>query len=94
MVGYDGKEVELKEGGSEIPTTWESRQEYYALLKEAKLSEVQSQTLAIRKGLGTIVPIQLLPLFTWQELEMMVDAKDRCETEFEDFLYVIGMRQT
>jgi len=82
MVGYDGKEVELKEDGASIPTTWENREEYFSLLKEAKLSEVRPQAQAIRKGLGTIVPIQLLPLFTWQELEMMVCGKREIDIDY------------
>jgi len=29
----------------------------------------------MRRGLATIVPIQLLPLFTWEELELMTCGK-------------------
>jgi len=82
MIGYDGKEVELKEDGKNIDNTWETREEYLSLLKQAKLAEVRPQAQAIRKGLGTIVPIQLLPLFTWQELEMMVCGKREIDIDY------------
>ncbi|GAB5369199.1 hypothetical protein AAMO2058_001385000, partial [Amorphochlora amoebiformis] len=82
MIGYDDKQVELKENGKDTKPTWENRLEYINLLKVSKLNEVRSQVAAIRKGLGTIVPIQLLPLFTWQELEMMVCGKREIDIDY------------
>ena len=87
MNGYDQKTVELKEedkegGGAAAAPTWETRDEYVTLLREAKLAELNPQVQAIRKGLGTIVPIQLLPLFTWQELECMVCGKREIDVDY------------
>jgi len=80
--GYDGKEAELKENARDFKPTWANRAEYVQLLREMKLNEVRAQSQAIRKGLGTIVPIQLLPLFTWQELEMMVCGKREIDVDY------------
>ena len=71
----DGREIELKENGSNIPVTWDTRKEYVELVRNYRLQEFTAQVDAIRRGLGTIVPVPLLPLFTWQELEMMVCGK-------------------
>jgi E3 ubiquitin-protein ligase HERC1 len=68
----DGREHELKEGGKNTAVTWENRTEYGDLLLNFRINEFNTQIAAIRKGMGTIVPVPLLPLFTWQELELMV----------------------
>lgn len=38
---------------------WENRHEYVALVEKYRLNEVKLQVDAIRRGLATIVPIQL-----------------------------------
>jgi len=68
----DGREVLLKPNGAAIPVTVHNRQEFVDLVQNYRIHEFDDQLAAIRKGLGTIVPIQLLSLFTWQELESMV----------------------
>jgi hypothetical protein len=37
---------------------------------------------AIKRGLATLVPLRLLPLFTWQELEMMVCGKREVDVDY------------
>ena len=32
---------------------------------------------ALREGLQSVIPVQLLPLFTWQELEQLVCGRRR-----------------
>ena len=71
----DGREIELKEDGANIPVTWDTRKEFVELVRCYRLKEFTIQVEAIQRGLGTIVPVPLLPLFTWQELEMMVCGK-------------------
>ncbi len=68
----DGTRVELKENGSNIALTLENREEYIRLEEAYRLNEFNLQTDAIRRGLGTMVPVSLLSLFTWSELETMV----------------------
>jgi hypothetical protein len=67
-----GKTVELKPGGNDIPVTWANRDEFLRLEEQFRLREFDTQVLAIKKGLATIVPVQLLPLFTPRQLELMV----------------------
>ncbi len=64
--------MELIENGAEVEVTMANRQEYYQLASEARLNEHTQQVEAIRRGLGKIVPSQLLNLLTWRELELMV----------------------
>lgn len=64
--------VELKETGALIPVTYDTREEYVRLVLNARLTEHSAQIDAIRRGLGRIMPTQLLNLLTWRELEVMV----------------------
>jgi len=68
----DGSIVELKPGGKYSPVTWDSRMEFCALAEQLRLNEFKLQTEAIIRGVSCIIPIQLLYLFTWQELELRV----------------------
>ena len=52
---------------------WRPRKKCCELLKEYCLHEFDSQINAIRLGLATIVPISLLPLFTYKELRTVCD---------------------
>ena len=78
----DGREVELVAGGRERTVTWHSRLEYTALVEQYRLGELAVQCAAIRKGLGTIVPVQLLPLFTAVELECMICGKREISVDY------------
>jgi len=67
-----GKIVPLKENGAATRVTFTNRFEYVRLVEEYHLRESSLQIEAIRAGLATIVPIRLVNLFTWQELEQRV----------------------
>ena len=71
----DGRQILLKQNGDKINVTAKNRNEYVQLLREYRLNEFATQIDAIRRGLATIVPISLLPLFTWRQLELMVCGK-------------------
>jgi hypothetical protein len=71
-ISTDGREIELKEGGANLTVTYENRLEYVRLEEHYRLHEFDLATEMIRKGLGTIVPVHLLSLFTANELETMV----------------------
>ncbi|CAM9783858.1 unnamed protein product [Discosporangium mesarthrocarpum] len=68
----DGSEAELLPGGADIAITFNNRHEYIALVEQFKKGEFAKQVEAIRSGLGTVVPLQLLSLFSWYELEEFV----------------------
>ena len=78
----DGREVELVPGGREQTVTWHNRLEYCQLVEQYRLTELSQQIAAIRKGLGTIVPVQLLPLFTAVELECMICGKREISIDY------------
>jgi len=78
-----GQEVELKAGGKDIAVTADNYAEFIELKTAFRTHEFDAQVAAIRKGLSAIVPVQLLSLFTWQELEIMICGK--CEIDI-DFL--------
>jgi len=77
----DGTTVELVDGGSEIPLTWERREEWAHLVGSLRLNESTRQIDAIRDGVGTIVPLEVLSLFTWRELELMVCGSPEIDIE-------------
>jgi len=70
-----GTEVELIEGGRNIQVTFNNRVKYVNLQEEFRLKEFHDQCEAIRSGISTIVPIDLLELHTWKELELLVTGK-------------------
>lgn len=59
-------------GGGDIPVTWHNRMEFASLVEQYRLSEFQEQTDAIIRGISCIVPLPLLCLFSWQEIEYRV----------------------
>ncbi len=68
----DGVEVEITAGGREKAVTMETREDYCAAVEKFRLNEAVPAVAAIKRGLETIVPIRLLTMYTWKELEIMV----------------------
>jgi rubredoxin len=71
-LGCDGVEHELISGGKDITVTFDNRLDYYQRSIAFRLHEFDAQTAAIKKGLEDVVPINLLQLFSWQQLEILV----------------------
>lgn len=68
----DGSEVELCPGGAERLLTFEERHAWAAAVEATRRSECAVQIAAIREGLGSVVPANLMAMFTWREIEPMV----------------------
>jgi len=68
----NGKEVEVKPNGRSIPVLYENRYEFVDLNVSTRLHESDQQVRAIRKGLNSIVPANMLSLFSSFDLEMLV----------------------
>ncbi|KAE9123909.1 hypothetical protein PF010_g6212 [Phytophthora fragariae] len=68
----DGTIVELKSGGQHLPVTKANSKEYIRLVKATRLQECKPQVDAMLRGLGKIVPVQLLQLCVWSELQQWV----------------------
>jgi len=70
--GSDKKMRPLCEGGDNMTLTWANRHQFIALFKKFRLNEFSVQCAAIKRGLATVVPVSLLSLFSWKELEAQV----------------------
>lgn len=68
----DGTVVELKADGRNIPVTKDNCKEYIRLVKASRLQECKPQVDAILRGIGKIVPVQLLQLCVWTELQQWI----------------------
>ncbi|ETV99325.1 hypothetical protein, variant [Aphanomyces invadans] len=64
--------VELVPHGATIPVTLGNRLEYADALESYRLHQFDEAVGFIRKGLESIVQVDLLPMFTWSELELLV----------------------
>eukprot|EP00742_Colponemidia_sp_Colp-10_P007630 GILJ01008224.1.p1 GENE.GILJ01008224.1~~GILJ01008224.1.p1 ORF type:complete len:2318 (+),score=345.48 GILJ01008224.1:234-6956(+) len=71
----DGSEIELIPNGKHVAVTYANRMEYVRLVERYRFNEGKRQVEAIVKGMGTIVPIHLLAVFTWQELQLRICGK-------------------
>ena len=68
----DGRLIELKKNGKNMPVTWENRLKYIKCVEKYRLNEFNLQINAIAIGISTIIPFHLLSCFTWQQLEERV----------------------
>jgi len=68
----DDRMVELVPNGENIDVTFETRQHYCDLVMNYRLHEFDLQAAAVRAGLATVVPLSLLSLVGWSQLEHMV----------------------
>ena len=65
-------QVEVCAGGASRAVTYESRLEYVDLVLQYRLHEFDKQIDAVTVGLACMVPVRLLCMFSWSELEEMV----------------------
>jgi len=79
----DGKDgVELYKGGKDVKVTFKNKDEFIRLWREYKIHEFDTQLTAMRNGLSTLVPVQVLSLFTWDELELLVCGKPEINIDY------------
>jgi len=77
----DGTEVELKENGKNTDVTRDNYQQFVSLIIKKRLSESMQQIKAIRKGLNAIVPVRMLSLFSWYDLEILICGNPNIDIE-------------
>jgi len=70
--GADGKIRELIPNGKNTCLQWKNRKLFMEKTRDFRLHEFDKHIQAIRSGLGEVVPITFLSLFTWRELESQV----------------------
>jgi hypothetical protein len=67
-----GTTVDLKPGGSQIPVTPDTVLEYADLIERVRLSENDRAYLEIRKGMSAVIPLDILNLLSWSQVESLV----------------------
>lgn len=68
----DGETVPLLPDGGDELVTYNNRIKYCKMVKEKRMNENEVQISAVRQGLVSVIPVELLNLITWQELELKV----------------------
>jgi hypothetical protein len=67
-----GRTVELCEGGKNKPVTYENASEYGDAIASCRMSESTDVYAQMRRGMSGIIPVQLLSLFSWKQVETKV----------------------
>ncbi|OQS02636.1 HECT E3 ubiquitin ligase [Thraustotheca clavata] len=68
----DNRTVPIVPNGESITVTFENRHEFADKVEQFRLHEYDEVAAYLRQGLGLVVPLQILRLFSWREVEMMV----------------------
>ncbi|XP_013909607.1 PREDICTED: probable E3 ubiquitin-protein ligase HECTD4 [Thamnophis sirtalis] len=97
-VTMTGEEVELCARGRHIPVVWENKDVYAAAIRNLRLHELQTAecVMAVRAGLATIIPLQILTLLTPLELELRTCGLPYINLEFlkAHTMYQVGLMET
>ena len=72
--GSDGVERELGRGLRGRVVTFDERISFCDLVQHARLHEFDKHAAAIERGMAEVVPMRLLQLFSWQQLETLVSG--------------------
>jgi len=80
IVGADGKMYPLI-SNPQLSVTWENKDRFIETFTKFRLTEFQTQCEAIKRGLESVVPVEVLSLLTWQELELLVCGRTALDLE-------------
>ncbi|XP_050780210.1 probable E3 ubiquitin-protein ligase HECTD4 isoform X5 [Gopherus flavomarginatus] len=93
-----GEEVELCPRGRHIPVIWENKDIYATAVRNLRLHELQNPDCmtAVRAGLGSIIPLQLLTTLTPLEMELRTCGLPYINLEFlkAHTMYQVGLMET
>ncbi|MGH0151603.1 UNVERIFIED_CONTAM: hypothetical protein FKN15_020765 [Acipenser sinensis] len=93
-----GDEVELCPGGRNIIVGWENKDMYASAIRSLRLRELQNSECmtAVRAGLGSIIPLQLLTTLTALEVELRTCGLPYINLEFlkAHTMYQVGLMET
>lgn len=70
--GCDGVERELFEGGRDIIVDFDTRESYCDQVLERRLAECDKHIEAILSGMEGVIQLQVINLFSWSQLEVLV----------------------
>uniref|UniRef100_M4BN19 HECT-type E3 ubiquitin transferase n=1 Tax=Hyaloperonospora arabidopsidis (strain Emoy2) TaxID=559515 RepID=M4BN19_HYAAE len=77
----DGVEVPLVPQGEKMPVTFANRELYVHLVEKTRLTESSQQLAALKHGLASVLPMELAPLFTPQELEVLICGRREVDVD-------------
>ena len=77
----DASLVDLIDNGRNIQVTYENKQDFIKAVLKVRFQESTKQIKALREGLAKVVPIGLLNLITWKQLEEWVCGKPSVDLE-------------
>ena len=66
----DGTEKELCKDGKEKRLVKANLEEYVSLLLETRIKETEMQIKAFKEGVYTIIPLEIIKILTWEEVEI------------------------
>uniref|UniRef100_A0A3P9LU10 HECT domain-containing protein n=1 Tax=Oryzias latipes TaxID=8090 RepID=A0A3P9LU10_ORYLA len=93
-----GEEVELCQGGRSFTVSWENKDVYARAVRSLRLRELQNLECmtAVRAGLGSIIPLQLLTMLSPLEIELRTCGLPYINLEFlkAHTMYQVGLMET
>ncbi|XP_029685253.1 LOW QUALITY PROTEIN: probable E3 ubiquitin-protein ligase HECTD4 [Takifugu rubripes] len=93
-----GEEVELCRGGRSLAVSWENKDVYARAVRSLRLRELQNPECmtAVRAGLSSIIPLQLLTMLTPLEMELRTCGLPHINLEFlkAHTMYQVGLMET
>ncbi|KAF6729287.1 putative E3 ubiquitin-protein ligase HECTD4 [Oryzias melastigma] len=93
-----GEEVELCQGGRSFTVSWENKDVYARAVRSLRLRELQNLECmtAVRAGLGSIIPMQLLTMLSPLEIELRTCGLPYINLEFlkAHTMYQVGLMET
>ncbi|XP_036454105.1 probable E3 ubiquitin-protein ligase HECTD4 isoform X4 [Colossoma macropomum] len=97
-VTMSGEEVELRQGGRNLTVSWENKDMYARSVRALRLRELQNIECmnAVRAGLGSIIPLQLLTMLSPLEMELRTCGLPYINLEFlkAHTMYQVGLMET
>ncbi len=66
----NGVQVDLVPGGQSKRVTKQNLNEYIKAIVNTRLQESQRQIKAIKEGIEFVIPLQILKVFTWKQVEI------------------------
>ncbi|RLN71971.1 hypothetical protein BBJ28_00013714, partial [Nothophytophthora sp. Chile5] len=77
----DGTEMALVPQGEKMPVTLMNRELYVQLVEKTRLTESSQQLAALKDGLAAVLPMELAPLFTPRELEVLICGRREVDVD-------------
>ncbi|KAL3856755.1 hypothetical protein ACJMK2_011476 [Sinanodonta woodiana] len=93
-----GEEVELIPNGRHVLVSWENHHQYIEAIRRLRMSELSSKqcVAALRCGLATVVPLQLLTLMSPLDMELRTCGLPYVDLDFlkAHTMYQVGLMES